>query len=170
MEFRDYCLVLIGKNENVYSEILKISESKPNILDAKGIIIATFISIMSPEEISDYFKGNKRNFMVFDLNKSNSGFNISKKEVQEGLFGFLDSDRSEFLKEKSDNLLKALESSTGETTTYTDEDDFRLKLPIDNVQDLTPKERDKWMNLIIDKGIDKLSDYDKKLLDKLSGD
>ena len=28
---------------------------------------------------------------------------------------------------------------------------------------------DKWMNIIIDKGVDKLSDYDKKLLDKLSG-
>lgn len=170
MKFRDYCLVLMGKNDNVYSEILKISESKPNILDAKGIIIATFSSIMTPEEISDYFKSNNRNFLVFDLDKSNSGFSITKKEVQQGLFGFIGEDRDAYLKQKSEELLKELESSSGETvTTYTDKEDLQLRLPIDDIESLTPTEKDNWMNIIIDKGVDKLSAYDKKLLDKLSG-
>jgi len=170
MKFRDYCLVLMGKNDNVYSEILKISESKPNILDAKGIIIATFSSIMTPEEISDYFKSNNRNFLVFDLDKSSSGFSITKKEVQQGLFGFIDEDRQTYLQHKSEQLLKELEASSGETTTsYTNKEDLRLRLPIDDIESLTPTEKDHWMNIIIDKGVDKLSAYDKKLLDKLSG-
>ena len=170
MRFRDYCLVVMGKNDNVLPEIVKIAESKPNILDAKGIVIATFTSVMEPDEISDYFKAIDINFLVFDLDKSNSGFNITKPEVHEGLFGFLNQDRTEYLKSRSNDLLRELESSSDQNIkTYTNKDDLELRLPIDNVDDLTPDERDKWMNIIIDKGVDKLSDYDKKLLDKLSG-
>ena len=149
MKFRDYCLVVMGKNDNVLPEIVKIAESKPNILDAKGILIATFTSVMEPDEISDYFKTSDRNFLIFDLDKSNSGFNITKPEVQEGLFGFLNQDRTEYLKHKSDDLLRELESSNDENIkTYTNKDDLELRLPIDNVEDLTPAERDKWMNTV----------------------
>ena len=170
MKFRDYCLVLMGKNENVLPEIIKIAESKPNILDAKGIVIATFTSVMEVEEISDYLKTSNRNFLLFDLAKDNSGFNITKPEVYEGLFGFLDGDRSEYLKERSEELLHEIGDTSGSTNTYTNENDLTLRLPIDDVSKLTLKERDEWINVIIDTGVDKLSDYDKKLLEKLSSD
>ena len=117
MKFRDYCLVLMGKNENVLPEIIKIAESKPNILDAKGIVIATFTSVMEVEEISDYLKTSNRNFLLFDLAKDNSGFNITKPEVYEGLFGFLDGDRSEYLKERSEELLHEIGDTSGSTNT-----------------------------------------------------
>jgi hypothetical protein len=59
----------MGDTKNVLPEIVKISETKPNILDSKGILIATFASIAEPKEITDYFKLNGRNFLVFDLNE-----------------------------------------------------------------------------------------------------
>lgn len=170
MKFRDYCLVLMGKNENALAEIVKIAESKPNVLDAKGIVITTFTSVMEVDEISDYLKSNNRNFLLFDLDKNNSGFNITKPEVYQGLFGFLDSDRSEYLKERSEELLYEIGHTSGNTSTYTNEDDLTLRLPIDDVSNLTLREKDEWISIIIDKGVDKLSDYDKKLLEKLSGD
>ena len=89
MKFRNYCIVVMGDTLGVKEEIQKVSEITPNILDAKGILIATFSSIVEPNELTDWFKENNRSFMVFDLNKSVSGFNITKKEIHEGLFGFL---------------------------------------------------------------------------------
>jgi len=160
----------MGKNDNFLPEIIKVSESKPNVLDATGIVIATFTSAMEVEELTDYFKTNDRNFLLFDLDKNHSGFHITKDKVHQGLFGFLGGDREQYLKEKSEELLHELEVNGDGVTTYTNENDIKLKLPIDNIDDLTPKEKDEWINIIIDKGVDKLSDYDKKLLDKLSND
>jgi hypothetical protein len=79
----------MGDTLGVQVEIQKISETTPNILDAKGILIATFSSLAEPSELTDWFIENKRSFLVFDLDKENSGFNITQKEVHNGLFGFL---------------------------------------------------------------------------------
>jgi hypothetical protein len=79
----------MGNTKNVLPEIIKVSENEPNILDAKGILIATFTSNAEPRELSDYFKLNGRNFLIFDLNENNSGYHIAKEEINEGLFGFL---------------------------------------------------------------------------------
>ena len=79
----------MGDTKGVLNEITKISETKPNVLDAKGVLIATFSSIAEPNELTEWFTENNRNFLIFDLNKKSSGFNITKKEIHEGLFGFL---------------------------------------------------------------------------------
>ena len=71
MKFRNYCVVVMGDTLGVVQEIEKISDSKPNILDAKGIIIATFTSFVEPSEISEWFTVNNRSFLVFDLNENN---------------------------------------------------------------------------------------------------
>ena len=72
MKFRNYCVVIMGNTTGVVPEIDKVSESKPNILDAKGIVIGTFTSFMEPNELSEWFKSNDRSFLVFDLNLDNS--------------------------------------------------------------------------------------------------
>ena len=67
MKFRNYCTLILTETEGVVDEIEKISESKVNVLDAKGILIATFSSSLEPCEITDIFKLNKRNFFLFGL-------------------------------------------------------------------------------------------------------
>jgi hypothetical protein len=166
-KFNDYCFVGIGDNDGVISEIKKISETTPNFLDGKGLVITTFTSAMEIGELTDYFKSFDRNFLIFNLDKSNSGFNITKSDIHDGLFGFLNNDRSDFLKDKSDELLHEVKNSKG-AKTFTHSNDSELKLSLDKIQLLTIKERDEWMNIIIDKGLDNLTIHDKELLDELS--
>ena len=100
MKFRNYCIVVMGSTSGVQLEITKICEGTPNILDAKGVLIATFTSFAEPSELTAWFTENNRNFLIFDLDKDNSGFNITKKEIHEGLFGFLRDMDEEVLKNK----------------------------------------------------------------------
>jgi hypothetical protein len=171
MKFRDYCMVIMGdiNRESTIPYVIKISDSNPNILDAKGIIITTFMSVMEPKELTDYFKSLNFNFLLFDLNDDTSGFNFTKVDIQEGLFGFLNQDRGEYLTNKSQELLVELTAnSESNVTKYINKDEDVLSLPIDDVDNLTSTERNEWINKILSKGVNKLSTYDKKLLQKLS--
>lgn len=112
MKFRNYCIVVMGDTQNVLGEIIKVAETKPNVLDAKGILIATFSSVAEPRELTDYFKLNGRNFLIFDLNSENSGFHMIKNEINEGLFGFLKDMNDETLKQKTDSLIEEISSTT----------------------------------------------------------
>jgi hypothetical protein len=101
----------MGDTKGVSIDIEKVSDGKPNILDAKGIVISTFSSALEPKELTDWFKLNNRNFFVFDLDSENSGFNIIKKEIHEGLFGFLDIMNKNVLEERASDLMNAIEDA-----------------------------------------------------------
>ncbi len=170
MKFRNYCVVIMGDTKNVLPEIIKISETKPNVLDSKGILIATFSSIASPREISDYLKLNNRNFLMFDLNQENSGFFISKENIHEGLFGFLKEFNSEILKQKTEELMTTIDLEMTSTTVSSKTRKLRteFQVSIEEIEQMSPKEKNELMNKLIDKGVSNLSEYDKKLLNKLS--
>jgi hypothetical protein len=53
-----------------------------------GCLYRNITSKVSPKEITNFFILNKRSF-VFDLNENNSGFNITRKPVHDGLFEFI---------------------------------------------------------------------------------
>jgi len=116
MSFRNYCIVIMGDTLGSQDEILKISETKPNILDAKGILIATFSSAVNPSELKEWFTTNNRSFLLFDLNEEGSGFNIMKPEIQEGLFGFL---KTTNISEMNENFSKSIEVSSQTKTIAT---------------------------------------------------
>lgn len=121
MKFRNYCIVVMGNTKDVLAEIIKISEIKPNVLDAKGVLIATFSSIAEPKELTEYFKSCNRNFLIFDLNPENSGFHITKPDINEGLFGFLKEMNEDILNVKFNSLIEEI-SSTTVTTKVTQKD------------------------------------------------
>jgi hypothetical protein len=160
----------MGDTKNVLPEIVKISETKPNILDSKGILIATFASIAEPKEITDYFKLNGRNFLVFDLNEENSGVFISKKEINDGLFGFLKEFNSEVLKQKTEELMTTIDLEMTSTTVNSKSRKLRTEsqVSIEEIYNMSPKEKNELMNKLIDKGAENLSEYDKKILTMLS--
>jgi hypothetical protein len=170
MKFRNYCIVIMGDTKNVLPEIVKISETKPNILDSKGILIATFASIAEPKEITDYFKLNGRNFLVFDLNEENSGAFISKKEINDGLFGFLKEFNNEVLKQKTEELMTTIDIEMTSTTVSSKSRKLRteFQVSIEEIYNMSPKEKNELMNKLIDKGAENLSEYDKKILNMLS--
>jgi hypothetical protein len=153
-------------------EIEKVSDSKINILDARGILIATFTSALTPKELSDFFKLNQRNFLLFDLNEENSGFNINKKEVNDGLFGFLKQMDNIDLEERAVEFLRDVEMSEPiDVRGYSKPLRSELrkepkikKLTKEEVEKMTVKEKQELQDKIIDNGIENMTEYDKEIL------
>ena len=158
MKFRNYCVVIMGNTKNVLPEIEKISESKVNVLDAKGILIATFSSNFEPCELTDWFKDNNRSFLVFDLNTNNSGFNITKSDVHEGLFSFLN---NEDLEEKARELLHTIEDAR---TVSRMKKNKPTEITIEDVMKLTIVEKKEMFDKILDKGAENFTENDKKIM------
>ena len=162
MKFRNYCVVIMGNTKNALPEIEKISESKVNVLDAKGILIATFSSNFEPCELSDWFKDNNRSFLVFDLSTENSGFNITKPDVHEGLFSFLnDID----LEEKARDLLHTIEDAK---TISKIKKRQNKELTIEDVMKLTLSEKKEMFDKILDKGANNFTENDKIIMSFLA--
>jgi hypothetical protein len=148
----------MGNTKNVLPEIEKISESKVNVLDAKGILIATFSSNFEPCELTDWFKDNNRSFLVFDLNTNNSGFNITKSDVHEGLFSFLN---NEDLEEKARELLHTIEDARIVNRMKKNKP---TEITIEDVMKLTIVEKKEMFDKILDKGSENFTENDKKIM------
>ena len=166
----------MGDTANVVEEIEKVSEIKPNVLDAKGVVIATFSSVVEPKELTDWFKLNKRSFLVFDLSPDSSGVHITKPAIHDGLFGFL---KNMNLTDLDDKFLKAIQMTSDTKTNHVPEVDLKMKsinvksqikyrYSEAEIKKMTKNEKDELWNKIMDKGVEKLTDDDKKLLQFLS--
>jgi hypothetical protein len=163
----------MGDTKGVFNEIEKVSDDKPNVLDARGIVIATFSSALTTKELTDWFKLNQRSFFVFDLDPETSGYHITKKEIHDGLFGFLATMDKDVLKKRASNLMDAIEDAK-----IIQENSKRFKveerivktvvrprkLTESEIEDMTPREREEIMNKIIDNGVENMTDYDKKIM------
>ena len=163
MKFRNYCVIIMGITKGAKEEIIKIAETQPNLLDANAVLIATFSSLVEPRELTDYFKVCQRNFFLFDMNEENSGFHMMKKEINDGLFGFLGKMNEEGLKEKMDNLMQEISSSTKIINKKSDS-----VISIQDIDNMSSKDKNDLMNTLLSKGGENLSEYDKKILNILA--
>jgi len=161
----------MGNTAGVQSEITKICEGEPNVLDAKGIIISTFTSAGEPIELTSWFTENNRNFLLFDLDKEYSGYNILKKEIHDGLFGFLKHINTD---EMSDNFLKNMSFSSENKEVKKvnkNSNDFikiKNKLNKKSIEKMSVVEKQELLNELIDSGLQNLTENDKKLLTLLA--
>lgn len=171
MKFRNYCIVVMGNMDAVKDDIIKIAESKPRYLDAKGILIATFASVAEPSELKDFFNFNGRSFLLFDLDKDFSGYHLDNDKLNTHLFGYL-AEQGEKLKEMSDRLMVDLSASTKDKKIIQELKPKTKLSPKISYSELSKKERESLVNNIIDKyqsiGISKISDSDKNILQKIS--
>ncbi len=173
MKFKNYCIVIIGNTDGVYSEIESISENKPNVVDGKGLLIATFTSVNTVKELDEQFKFFNRNFLLFELNPNSSGFNITKENIHEGLFGFLRDFTDDKLRDRTEALIREI-NSTAETKDK--QISFKTKkTPVEKEKKITDKDlaemSKKQKEELFDKlfsNIENLSDYDKEILQKLA--
>jgi len=169
--FRNYCIVVMGDTLGSQEEIIKVSEIKPNVLDAKGILIATFSSIIEPSELTEWFTSRNRSFLLFDLNETSSGFNITKKDIHEGLFGFL---KNLNVEQMNEDFLRAIHLSSDTKAVKTDkkktQKDTKNKNLLDKtkIEKMSNYEKDELLNQLIDNGLEKLSEHDKTLLHLLA--
>lgn len=177
MKMRNYCVVIMGETENAKIEIEKISDSEVNMLDAKGIIISTFSSFVEPNEMSEWFRLNNRSFLLFDLDPKTSGFNITKKEIHNGLFGFLNKNNDDLLTKKVDDFFESIGKNkfSGTTRTFSTAKDKITDAEIVNdvitqvdIEKMSRDEREMLLNKIMDNGIENMSENDKKILPLLA--
>ena len=177
MKFKNYCVVIMGFTKNVTIEIEKIADNKPNILDAKGIVIATFSSTLTISELNEWFKINDRSFFVFDLNPKLSAYHITKEDIHNGLFGFLEKMNDDILDDKAKNIMNAIEDAKilqekfkkdKNKTNFIDLKRKSKKLSELEISQMTDKQRQSAMNEIIEKGVENLTEYDKKILPLLA--
>ena len=160
MKFRNYCTLILTETEGVVDEIEKISESKVNVLDAKGILIATFSSSLEPCEITDIFKENKRNFFLFDLDTESSGVNIIKQDIHQGLFGFInDVD----LEEKARELLDTIHEAKIDAKIKAKKESEK-EITEEDIKKMKAEEKKELFDKILDKGVSKMTENDKKIL------
>ena len=149
MLLKDYCVIVMGDTLGAKNEIQSFSESPINFLDAKGIIIATFSTNIKLNVMHDHFIRNNRSFFIFELNDKTSSVYIIKKEIHEGLFGFINKEEIEDVK---DFLIETKKNNPKNKIT---------KTIIDN---LNQKERENLLNELIDNGLENLTEEEKKLL------
>lgn len=173
MKFRNYCIVVMGNLDGSKDDILKVAETKPRYIDAKGILIATFASVMEPAELEDFFNYNGRSFMIFDLDKKSSGYNFDNERIHNHLFGYLVGSEDK-LKEMSSNLMDNISATTKDNVATAHSQPqpvtrkkIKKKATI-NYSELTKTERDNIVNDILDKGVERLTDSDKETLKKIS--
>jgi len=172
MSFKNYCIVILGDTLGAIPEIVKISEIEPNTLDGKGMLIATFSSILTPSQISDWFIDRKRNFLIFDLDERSSGVNINKREIHEGLFGFLktidiDAMNANFLKDIE--LSSDTKNTRSSTKQLTESTETKIKkITESDINKMNKEEKQKLLDEFIDNGLENLSEEDKKLLPLLA--
>ena len=172
MKFRNYCLIVMGSfdRENVITHIQKLSKIEPNVLDARGIMIITFTSPFTPRELTELLTLNDISFLIFDLNKNNSGVNITKKEIHDGLFGFLKQiNLDKITNELIDEINMSMESKYTRSKPKKVENIkvYEKKLTIEDIQKMSLKEKEEIQNKIIDNGVENMTEHDKKILKNL---
>ena len=105
---KNYCIIGLGKVDEVKDDLTVISESSINYVSGEGLLIATFTSTLHIGEIEDILKTNERSYIIFEMTPGFFSANIENKEFQESLFGSLkildSSDTFYKLKESLDEI------------------------------------------------------------------
>jgi len=95
---KNYCIVGLGKVDEVKEDLTILSETSVNFVSGEGLIIATFSSAFHISEIEDLLNMNGRSYIIFEMSPGFFSANIENKEFQETLFGNLAKDNNSFLK------------------------------------------------------------------------
>lgn len=170
MNFKNYCIIIMGETKGCKIEVVKISEDTPRFLEAKGVTIATFLSVAEPGELTEYFKSFNRNFLVFELKKDVSGYNIKDKVIHKMLFGHLDIGNTfKSYEDKTNKLMDEISNNINSELKITnDKDTSHINTNKYVVNDsMSKKEIEKLIDTILDKGNENMTDYDKKTLEEL---
>jgi len=193
MIVKNFCVVFFIPIDGCTDEILDISISTPRIMKGKGISMLTFSSTIDIESITSYLTENHRNFLLFDLDKSSSGFNLTDKQKESEFFGFIsdNNDYSEFENYTNyllDDLVKSnfIDNTTKETepswlhdggenivssgcaSSIMNNNINQNEYVNINLEALSKEQINDLVNSIIDKGVDNLTDLDKDILEKIS--
>lgn len=179
MNFKNYCIIIMGETKGCKIEVVKIAEDTPRFLEAKGVTIATFLSVAEPGEITEYFKSFSRNFLVFELDKDVSGYNLNDKAIQKLLFGHLEPKNIfQSYEDRTNRLIEEINNKVN-LNKKTKEQEEKIRRNYEGMADkamnkykitdnMSKDEMTSIINTILDKGTENLTDYDRETLEDLS--
>lgn len=169
MRFRNYCIVGLGIVDGIIDEVKRISETDPRVLPQKGVVIATFSSVMEPSELRDFFNKPNRTFFIFEVDEDISAYHIGREDIHERLFGYIEDNGEEVLNMMTEKLMGDIRSSGGTVgtsgSTRTNKSETKAEIV---VSDLSEKEAEKIVNDLLDKGLENLATDEKELLNKIA--
>ena len=153
MEFNDYCAIILDSKNFDIEKVFKFAESEPNCLSYlnSDVVILTFVSNLTTNEIGEYLKSLTLNYFLFEIN-NHSSFNINDENLMIDLVNNLNS------KNKTIEMDEWLSDDIGEIKI----NNIRNDETMDKIQIETE------INEILDKGYDNLTESDLKIISILS--
>jgi hypothetical protein len=167
LEFKNFCIAVFGNTNNIETEINSMAQDGVNIFwpDEGGLLIATFSSLAEVTHLNDFFKNNNRNFLLFEVSKEYCGYNFIDTKIMSGLFGKLKDDRS--LKMKTEDFNNSIEDILESETKIIKLKEIISELTDDDIVKMTHNQKHDMIDQLIERGVEFLSDEDKKILEKL---
>jgi hypothetical protein len=114
MMIRNYCLVGLGETENIKEDLIFVSESSPNYVGGKGLLISTFTSTLHIIEIEEFLNMNERSFIIFEMTPGFYSATLKDRRLQEILFGGKIDNSNMFSFKMEENLREFIEDIRGD--------------------------------------------------------
>jgi len=153
MEFNDYCAIILDSKNFDIEKVFKFTESEPNCLTYvnNNMVILTFVSSLTTNEIGEYLKSLTLNYFLFEIN-NHSSFNINDENLMIDLVNNLNS-----------------KSKTVEMGEWLSDDIDEIKINIiSNDETMDKGQIESEINEILDKGYNNLTETDFKIISILS--
>jgi hypothetical protein len=153
MEFNDYCAIILDSKNFDIEKVFKFTESEPNYLTCSNsnMVILTFVSNLTTNEIGEYLKSLTLNYFLFEID-NHSSFNITDEDLMLDLFKNLNS-----------------KNKTVEMNEWLSDDINEIKInTISNDETMDKTQVESEINEILDKGYNNLTDIDLKIMSILS--
>ena len=168
MNFRYYCLIILGDVTGVKEDIQKISEMRISFMEGKGLLMSTFYSSFSVDEINSLLLSNKKNFVVFEMLEGLYGVNLNDKVKHDQLFGGVKEFNDAIQKEMNEKLVSAIMAGVSKDIMTGNKQQVNDNDIISTVKKMSDSDKANKLDYLLDKGLENLTEYDKKYFDILS--
>ncbi len=159
---RNYCLVGLGETENIKEDLIFVSESSPNYVGGKGLLISTFTSTLHIIEIEEFLNMNERSFIIFEMTPGFYSATLKDRRLQEILFGGKIDNSNMFSFKMEENLREFIEDIRGDIINEVGGADDPY------VEDMEPPTLDDLLDKINNIGYKNLTEDEVKQLKKYS--
>lgn len=153
MNFNSYYLSVLGDIDlnEVKSSVTKISESDVNYINGTGILLCTFTSAATTNEIKEYLISYNYNFLIFKLKEGDYAANFENEQLYSHLFSNQNEKINDVL---TNNIIKKI-------------NDDNLISRLEKINNMNDDDKIELLDSILDKGKEFWTEDDKKIIDKI---
>lgn len=175
INFRHYYLTMLGDLEEIDSIVSLLNFIHEVNLEyqlEEGFLVCSFSSILSRKEIGALLEDFKDDFILVEVS-DNISWNFKNGKLDDNFFNNLDTEDTD-LKDITNKLIDEIsKNSKNETHAFDINKDFlknfrkkekQRSFKSDYYKNLSKKEKEEMINKILDKGLENITDYDRRVL------